>query len=64
MGVGAMKLAWQASGEDFVLAVLTANSELLFQFNLSKEEVQGLSQEIDRYLLQGNGKLHLPVSHV
>lgn len=60
MGLGSMRLAWSAAGEVFVLAVLTANNELIFEFQLSKEEVQGLSQEIDRYLLQGNGLLHLP----
>lgn len=56
-----MKLVWQAYGEKFLLVVLTAGGEVIFQFQLDRTEVQGMSAEIDRYLLHGNGaRLHLP----
>ena len=59
--VPGMKLVWASSPSVFLLAVLTQNSEAIFQFALTKEEVKSLSAEIDRYLLQVNGSLlHLP----
>lgn len=57
-----MKLAWQAQKEQLLLVVLTAGGHVIFEFHLDQEEVKGLSNEIDRYLLQSNGSvLHLPL---
>ena len=54
-----MRLAWQGAGTEFIIAVLANGGQLIFEFHLEKGEVQSLSAEIDRYLLQGNGLLHL-----
>ncbi|GEM_PF-5854628 len=59
--VPGFRLSWQAHGEKFMIVVLTAGNEIVFQFVLDKAETKLLSAEIDRWHIASNGSLlHLP----